>query len=94
MVKSIMNNIKDNMFRSKRFIAFSIACVLFVTMLLFTEYPPMELAGSISLIAGIYIGGETLRSSTPTKDTTITTDSTSVTDNITTAVNTVETKKN
>lgn len=49
------------MFNSKRFIAFVIAVILFVLLLLITKYSPMELAGAISLISGIYIGADTLR---------------------------------
>lgn len=84
------------MFDSKRFVAFLIGVGMFVSMVFLTEYPPMELAGAVSLICGIYIGGETLRGSwgpAPTKNTTITTDSVTTDDNVTTAVNTVETKK-
>jgi hypothetical protein len=84
------------MFDSKRFLAFLIAVGMFVSMVYFTDHTPMEIAGAVSMICGIYIGGETIRSSYPsnTKDTTTTTDSTTTNNNITTAVNTVETKKN
>lgn len=85
------------MFDSKRFIAFLIAVGMFVSMVFLTNYPPLELAGAISIICGIYIAGETVRGSwgdAPTKNTTTTTDSTTTNNNITTAVNTVETKKN
>jgi hypothetical protein len=53
------------MLNSKRFIAFCVAVVLFTSMVFLTEYPPMELAGSISMICGIYIGSQTFRGSTP-----------------------------
>jgi len=43
------------MFKSSRFIAFCVATVLFVTMIYTTTYAPMELAGAISVIAGVYI---------------------------------------
>ena len=85
------------MLDSKRFIAFLVAVGMFVSMIFLTKYPPLELAGAISIICGIYIAGETIRGSwgpAPTKDTTITTDSTTTKNNITTAINTVETKKN
>lgn len=81
------------MFMSKRFIAFLIAVGMFVSMIFFTDYPPLELSGAISMICGIYIGGETFRESVPAKNITTTTDSTTTNNNITTAVNTVETKK-
>lgn len=51
------------MFRSKRFVAFAVAVVLYVAMVLLTSYPPMEVATSISIITGIYIGAETFRTS-------------------------------
>ena len=53
------------MFRSKRFIAFVIAVLLFTSMVFFTEYTPLELSSSISIICGIYIGAESLRGSYP-----------------------------
>lgn len=51
------------MLNSKRFIAFVISVVLFTAMVFLTKYPPMECAGAISIIAGIYLGVETYRSS-------------------------------
>lgn len=51
------------MFKSKRFIAFVLAVIMFVCMVFLTSYQPMELAGAISIITGIYIGGQTLRGS-------------------------------
>jgi len=53
------------MFRSKRFVAFVIAVLLFTSMVFFTKYAPLELASSISMICGIYIGAESLRGSHP-----------------------------
>jgi hypothetical protein len=50
-------------FLSKRFIAFCVAVVLFTVMVFLTTYSPMELAGSISIITGIYIAGQTVRGS-------------------------------
>ena len=52
------------LFTSKRFIAFVISVILFVGILFFTQYTPIESATAISIIAGIYIGAETLRNST------------------------------
>ena len=43
------------MFHSSRFIAFCVATVMFVTMMYTTSFAPMELAGAISVIAGVYI---------------------------------------
>ena len=51
------------MFTSKRFIAFAVDVVMLTTMVFLTKYPPMELAGAISVICGIYIGAETFRRS-------------------------------
>lgn len=53
------------MFKSKRFVAFGVAVVLFILMVYTTKYNPIELAGAITIITGIYIGAETLRGSTP-----------------------------
>lgn len=58
------------MLKSKRFVAFVVAVVMFVGLLLLTKYSPMELAGSISMICGIYIAGESVRSSETTIKTT------------------------
>jgi len=80
------------MITSKRFLAFLIAVGMFESGIFLTDYKPMELATAISIICGIYITGETIRSSNPTKNTTITTDSTSIDNNVTSSVNTVETK--
>lgn len=49
------------MFRSSRFIAFCVGVALFTTMVFLTEYTPMEIAGAISIIAGIYIVPRTYR---------------------------------
>ena len=51
------------MFNSKRFVAFGVAVVLFILMVYTTKYNPLELAGAISIICGVYIGAETLRKS-------------------------------
>ena len=51
------------MYRSKRFIAFLVAVLLFTTTIFFTNYPPLELAGAISIIVSIYIGAETMNKS-------------------------------
>lgn len=58
-----MKEVIMNAIGSKRFIAFAISIILFVVLALFTPRPLMEIAGAIALIAGIYIGGDTLRSS-------------------------------
>jgi hypothetical protein len=51
------------MFASKRFIAFIIGALLFVVTTYTTKYPPMELAGAISIICGVYTTAETIRKS-------------------------------
>lgn len=52
---------------STRFIAFAVAVILFTTMIYTTTYTPMELAGAISILAGIYIVPRTVRGSSPEK---------------------------
>lgn len=54
--------------KSKRFVAFVISVVLFTAMVFLTKYSPMESAGAISIIAGIYLGVETYRSSSTEKN--------------------------
>lgn len=51
------------MIKSKRFIAFTIALVLFIVMTYTTQHPILEIAGAISAITGIYITGESIRKS-------------------------------
>lgn len=51
------------MFKSKRFLAFGVAVALFILMIYTTKYNPLELAGAISIVCGVYIGAETLRKS-------------------------------
>ena len=51
------------MYRSKRFIAFCVAVVLFTLMIYTTDFTPMELAGSISILCGVYISAESYRKS-------------------------------
>ena len=53
------------LFKSKRFIAFAVSVVLYVGMIFLTNFGPMEIAGSISTIVGVYIGAETIKPSTP-----------------------------
>ena len=52
-----------NKFNSKRFIAFCVATALFVLMIFTTDYSPMEIAGGLSIITGVYIGADTFRKS-------------------------------
>ena len=51
-------------FSSKRFIAFAVCVVLFMILIFLTHYTPMECAGALSIIAGIYIGAETVKPTT------------------------------
>lgn len=51
------------MFKSKRFVAFSIAVVLFVLMIYTTSYPVLEIAGSLTILTSIYIVSDTIRKS-------------------------------
>lgn len=50
--------------KSKRFITFCISIILFTLLVFVTTYQPLELSGAITMIAGIYIGAETLNKST------------------------------
>ena len=52
-----------NLFASKRFIAFGVSSILFVILLFTTNYTPIEIAGGLAMIAGIYIGAESYRKS-------------------------------
>lgn len=51
------------MFKSKRFVAVCIALLLFILMTYTTTHSPLEIAGGISTIAGIYIISQTYRGS-------------------------------
>jgi uncharacterized membrane-anchored protein len=50
-------------FQSKRFLAFVVSVVLFVVLVFLTSFAPLEIASSISIITGIYIGAETIKKS-------------------------------
>lgn len=52
-----------NQFKSKRFVAFAVSVVLYVALIFLTEFAPLEIASSISIITGIYIGAETIKKS-------------------------------
>lgn len=54
---------------SKRFVAFVVGIIIFVVGIYTTSYTPIQLAESIGIMCGIYIGGDTIRKS-DTKDTT------------------------
>ena len=51
------------MHKSKRFVAFITAVIMFISMVFLTEYAPMELAGAITMIVGVYLGAQSYRSS-------------------------------
>jgi hypothetical protein len=51
------------MFNSKRFVAYIISILLFILLTFLTKHSPLELAGAISVLSGIYIAGQTFRSS-------------------------------
>jgi len=51
------------MFKSKRFVAFAVSLTTFIVMLIVTDYPPVDIAMSITMIVSVYIGGDSLRSS-------------------------------
>lgn len=50
-------------FKSKRFVAFSISMVVFVLSLILTDFEPIPMATALTMISGIYLGAETLRES-------------------------------
>lgn len=51
------------MLKSKRFVAFIVAVIMFISMIFFTDYAPMELAGAITMITGVYLGAQSYRGS-------------------------------
>jgi hypothetical protein len=51
-------------FRSSRFIAFILILIIFTIMVFTTHYTPIDIAGAISIIGGMYIIPRTLRGST------------------------------
>lgn len=53
---------------SKRFIAFFISLLVFIILLLSTSIGVIELATSLSMLAGIYIGGQSIRPSNKYKE--------------------------
>ena len=48
---------------SKRFIAFLLSLITFITLLSTTEQGAIELATGLTLLSGVYIGGESIRKS-------------------------------
>lgn len=48
---------------SKRFIAFFISLLVFIILLLSTSIGPIELATGLAMLAGVYIGGQSIRPS-------------------------------
>ena len=58
-----MQEIIKNALKSKRFVAFCIGVVLFVSLTLITDKTPIELATAVGILTTIYIGGDTIRKS-------------------------------
>ena len=48
---------------SKRFVAYTASIIIFIALTILTQKPPLEIAGSLSMLSGIYIAGETFRKS-------------------------------
>ena len=61
------NIIKNSMFKSKRFVAFCAAIVLFLILTYTTSFSVIEVASAVSILVGVYIGGETFRKSDTSK---------------------------
>ena len=57
-----------SMLNSKRFFAACGATVCFVIMVYTTAYPPLEIAGAITMILGAYLGAQSYRGSNMQKD--------------------------
>jgi hypothetical protein len=58
-----LKNIILSAIQSKRFVAFCIGVVLFVSLTLITDKTPIELATAVGILTTIYIGGDTIRKS-------------------------------
>jgi hypothetical protein len=65
----ILKEIVKSEVSSKRFVAYIISIILFIILTIFTSKPPLELAGSLSMLSAIYITGETVRKSETIKGT-------------------------
>jgi len=50
-------------FKSKRFIAFSTCCILFIVLIYTTSYQPLEIASGLAILGGLYIGAESIKPS-------------------------------
>ena len=53
----------QEMFLSKRFIAFILCLIVFLVLLLTTDIEPISLGTALSMLSAIYVAGESLRSS-------------------------------
>ena len=53
----------QEMFLSKRFIAFILCLIVFLVLLLTTDIEPISLGTALSMLSAIYLAGESLRSS-------------------------------
>jgi hypothetical protein len=51
------------MYKSKRFLAYAVSIVLFILMTYTTGHSPLELAGALSTLSGIYIIAQSVRKS-------------------------------
>ncbi|MHB8131097.1 MAG: hypothetical protein ACYDEX_19120 [Mobilitalea sp.] len=49
--------------KSKRLVSFLVGVILYVVLIYTTRFSPMEIAGSITMIIGIYVTSETFRKS-------------------------------
>lgn len=53
----------DKKYKSKRLAVTIASLVLFVGLLFLTDYGPLDIAGAIAILAGGYIGAETIKPS-------------------------------
>lgn len=53
----------DKKYKSKRLAITIASLMLFVILLFTTDYAPLEIAGGIAILAGGYIGAETIKPS-------------------------------
>ena len=53
----------QEIFLSKRFLAFLICIIIFLVVVLFTDKDVLAVATSLTMLSGIYVAGESIRSS-------------------------------
>jgi hypothetical protein len=53
----------DNHFDSKRFTCWVVSIILFILLIYTTKFDPLQVAGGVSMLSGIYIAADTFRRS-------------------------------